>query len=225
MFAKIFSLSLIISLLTIPAFAADSNKAKSSRKPVKISEPMNSSESENVQTVIDPSETESAPPAKRPRAQPKYDYSTEGRISRGQIGVELLGAGLLYSFIGSYLVTDQVALNGGISYFTLSSSSTGLTYKASVGVTQIPVSVSYLMGGPDHHFEILGGGDLIIASASVTGEGVADKATASGFLPEIGMGYRYWPSAGGFHFRGTLYGLFLSGNFAVWPGLSFGYAF
>lgn len=212
---KVLALTLGILMATSAVQAAEKN----ARKPVKIAAPV----AEEASAPEEDSGYEEAAP--RPRQKQYSEYGSQGRTSRGQVGLELLGAALLYSFSGSYLVTDQIALNAGLSYFTLSSSSTGLTYKASVGVTQIPLSVSFLFGGPDHHFEVLGGGDLLFASASVSGNGVADRATGSGFIPEIGAGYRYWPAAGGFHFRATMYGLAIPSNFAIWPGFSFGYAF
>jgi hypothetical protein len=205
-------LSLLLLALAIPAYAADpvapttTPPAKTNpRKPVKIQESA-------------PEETPSKP-AYNPYPYNQNQVAPAGRTSRGMLGVELLGAGLLYSFMGSYLITDQIALNGGISYFSLTS------LGVSVGVTQIPISGSYLFGGPNHHFETLAGGDLIIASASVSGGSVADKATASGFLPQIGAGYRYWPQDGGFSFRATMYGMFLRSSFAAWFGLTFGAAF
>lgn len=216
---KFLFLLLSITLTSTSSLAAD--PAKNTRKPVKIQAPAVKAEEAGMEAEG----TDEAAPARNTRSKPNFDYDSSGRTSRGQVGIELLGSALLYSLNGSYLVTDNIAINGGLSYFTVSSTSSGLNYSASVGVTQIPLSVSYLFGGPEHHFEILGGGDFVLASASVSGDGVADKATGSGFLAEIGAGYRYWPVNGGFHFRATLYGIAIPNSFAIWPGLSFGYAF
>ncbi|MEZ4751372.1 MAG: hypothetical protein R3B54_12370 [Bdellovibrionota bacterium] len=132
--------------------------------------------------------------------------------SKATASVELLGAGLLYSVFGSYRFIPELAVNLGVS-FSSANGSTNLL---------IPMSLSFLAGGKNgHHFELLGGGSIV--TGSYTGTGIS-TGTVSGFLPTFGAGYRYWPSEGGFHFRGTLYG-FISNGFLPWFGLSFGYAF
>ena len=169
---------------------------------------------------------EDVPDFEKPRASDRYyeeSNYTVGRSSRMQVGLELLGSALLYSFQGSALVTDQIAINAGLAYFSASAGAGSTETSASLFL--IPVSASYLFGGPAHHFEVLGGVLGVFASAEVKGDGIADRASGRNIVPQIGAGYRYWPTEGGFHFRATLYGLFLPDAFGVWPGFSFGYAF
>jgi len=197
------------SEVSAPAPAAKSPR-KLNRKAVKI---------EDNGEEIEESEMPRSAPARR------YEESTYsvGRASRMQVGLELLGSALLYSLQGSALVTDNLAINAGLAYFSASGSTS--TSQTSASLFLVPVSVSYLFGGPAHHFEVLGGVLGVFASAEVKGDGLADRASGRNIVPQIGAGYRYWPSEGGFHFRATLYGMFLPDAFGVWPGFSFGYAF
>jgi hypothetical protein len=183
---------------------------KLNRKAVKIED--------NVEEI-----EESELPRSAPARQYEESNYTVGRSSRMQVGLELLGSALLYSFQGSALVTDQIAINAGLAYFSASAGAGSTETSASLFL--VPVSASYLFGGPAHHFEVLGGVLGVFASAEVKGDGIADRASGRNIVPQIGAGYRYWPTEGGFHFRATLYGLFLPNAFGVWPGFSFGYAF
>lgn len=150
---------------------------------------------------------------------PVTQQAVAERSSRGQISAELLGAAVLYSAFGSYLLHPNIAGNLGISYISVSDS-----FTSSSSLLQFPVSLSALLGGPDSFLELLGGGDIVFASSRLSGSGLNQSFSQGGFIPEVGLGYRYWPADGGFHFRATLYGLISSG-FYPWFGLSFGYAF
>jgi hypothetical protein len=148
-----------------------------------------------------------------------------------QLSVELGGAALLYSVMGTYRFTPNLGVNFGFGYFSISDSATsGLTTAtASTSVIQFPISLSYLMGSTNHFFEILAGGDLALVSASGTlatsnAPGLGGSFSGTTLIPELGLGYRYWPSDGGFHFRATAYGLISSG-FHAWAGMTLGYAF
>ncbi len=149
-------------------------------------------------------------------------------MSMFQLGVEGLGAALLYSVFGSFRPVKHVAANLGFSTFNVSSSSSsGLgTSSGSVSMMQVPVSISFLLGGDNSFLEILGGGDLIFASDKATLPiGSSKTSSANTILPEFGIGFRYWPLTGGFHARATLYTIFAGGSVLPWPGLSVGYAF
>jgi hypothetical protein len=79
-------------------------------------------------------------------------------FSHWQVGVELLGAGLLYSAIASYRIWPNLAINLGASDIsaTASSSSGSVSGSGSVSVLQVPISVSYLWGGTNSFLELLG---------------------------------------------------------------------
>jgi hypothetical protein len=114
------------------------------------------------------------------------------------------------------------------------SGSGSVTASASTSVFQVPVSLSYLWGGDNHFLEILGGADVVFASAS----GSASSSSSSSSSPSLtdtvangtillqgGLGYAYWPLDGGFHFRAMLYGMYGASTFFPWLGLTVGYAF
>lgn len=222
MLAKLGLLSLLLCPLFLATSYAHAAEEETEEAVVAPKKPAKKPAKKAKMRVEETEEVEEEGGYEQRRYRRKEEYSV-GRSSRGQVGVELLGSGLLYSIMGSYLVTDNIALNGGFSYYSISATS-GST-SASVGVGIIPISGSYLFGGPDHHFEVLGGGAILIASASVSGDNISDRASGQGFVPQIGMGYRYWPAEGGFHFRATLYGMFIPDFFQIWPGVSVGYAF
>lgn len=151
----------------------------------------------------------------------------EERTSHFQVSAELGGASLLYDVFGSIYLPYNFVLNAGVSLVPVTSSSSNgsITATGSSTIFQIPVSLSYLIGDKNHFLEILAGGDIITSSANVSTSGVNQRFSESGFLPEAGLGYRYWPFDGGFHFRATLYGIFSNIGTIPWFGLSFGYAF
>lgn len=154
--------------------------------------------------------------------------------SKFQVSAELLGAGLFYQVFGSYRFADHFAANLGISYFSVSGTTTATangqaeTANASVSLVQVPLSVSALIGdGPNSFFEVLGGVDIVFGSESANAGGIGGSASEGGLIIDLGVGYRYWPPQGGFHFRATLYGIYsaLTSNILPWPAVSFGYAF
>lgn len=132
-----------------------------------------------------------------------------------QVGVEIGGASLVYSLFGSIRPIPNVALNLGVTFW---------------GTNNIlfPGSLSVLVGESNSLVEFLGGGVLSLASNT---SALGSRFTETFFVPEIGLGYRYWPKEGGFHFRAILYVIFLghvgeSERLTLpLPGLSFGYAF
>jgi len=139
-------------------------------------------------------------------------------FSRWGLGAELLGAGVLYSAYGTYRFAREIGVNFGFSFYSASSAGVSAT------IIVLPLYASYLLGDRNHFFELDGGLDIVIASASVDAGAVSLSASGSGALPLVGLGYRYWPEDGGFLFRANLYGLIANG-FNIWFGLTFGYAF
>ncbi len=154
---------------------------------------------------------------------------TTEEFSRAQVSFELLGSGLLYSIYGSYRLIDKLAFNVGFSYWSadLGTTSATATTTGTAKFLIFPVSLSLLLGGGNHNFEVLAGG--LINSVSITGlnagTSTADKFANTGFIPNFGIGYRYWPKDGGFHFRVLAEMFIASSSVLPWIGLSFGYAF
>lgn len=145
------------------------------------------------------------------------------RTSNFQLSVELGGAGLVYSVFGSLLFANSVgnlALNLGFSYLALTN--TDVNPNTKLSLIEVPASLSFLLGGAKHFLELSGGADILIASGPTTG--TSFNSAGRLILPEVGLGYRYWPPHGGLHFRATVYGV-LSSAWFPYGGLSVGYAF
>jgi hypothetical protein len=166
-----------------------------------------------TEPVVETAPAEEAAPEPDFRPRPA-SYQTSD-FSKGQVGVELLGAGILYSFNGSYRPIRNLAINAGVSSIGVNS----------VNITLLPISVSGLFGDGNSNFEVLGGAIPVLASGKVYGSDFNQRVTRSGILGQVGVGYRYWPLAGGFHFRVMLMGIFGGGSFLPWPAFNFGYAF
>lgn len=151
--------------------------------------------------------------------------------SKAQLSLELGGTALLYSVYGSYRFLENWAVNVGASYVSinLTASSSGASSSASATLFQIPVSLSYLLGGPSNFFEVLAGVDLVMLKTTgifdnFSGLFKTDESNATVPAFEVGLGYRYWPRDGGFHFR-VMALLVVAKSAIPWGGLSFGYAF
>jgi len=145
------------------------------------------------------------------------------KASDHTLSIELLGAGGLYSIGYSYRLSQSLAANLNGSYYSLS----GRSEDTSLNVTFMlfPTYLSYLLGGSRHFFEILGGANILYASASVTSGALRGSASGFGVYPLAGLGFRYWPNGSGFHFRATAYTMYINKSFGFIPGVSFGFAF
>lgn len=159
-----------------------------------------------------------------------FGFTTPSRaddnFSKGQASIELLGSALLYNLHGSYRPSLNTAINLGVSILSATATATtSTTTSSSLSLFQLPISFSYLMGTEHSFFEMLGGLDFIKLSGTVKLAGTELKTGSFVPLPEIGLGYRYWPLQGGFHFRAILYVIFASSKVLPWPGVSFGVAF
>ncbi len=151
----------------------------------------------------------------------KTTHTTD--FSRAHVSFELLGSGVLYSLWGSYRVVEKLAFNLGLSYWGADISTT--TGTTSSNFLLVPVSASLLLGGGNHNFEVLAGGVIVTGTTVGTGTTNANKISGAGFMPNFGIGYRYWPLDGGFHFRFLIEMFIASSSVLPWMGLSFGYAF
>lgn len=154
------------------------------------------------------------------------ESSSSDHVSKWAVGGELLGAGLLYQAFGSFRPHHMIAINAGVSAFSLSVTSTTTLTSTKTSFVNFPVSASLLLGNKKHNFELLAGTLITIVSGTPSGNtGITAKATAGGVFPTFGMGYRLWPLKRGFTFRATAYALLIGGDIYPWGGASFGFAF
>ena len=132
---------------------------------------------------------------------------------RNDVGIELLGRALAYSFTYQRMVGNSLGLEAALGVLGGSGSS------SSTSILFVPVSARFYLIPKDGTLYLTGGAVLVSAS---TTSGPFD--TATDFYGNLGLGFEF-RSAGGFLFRGTAYGLFADGGYFIWPGISFGYAF
>jgi len=132
---------------------------------------------------------------------------------RNDVGIELLGRAVAYSFTYQRMVGNALGLEAGLGVLGGSGSS------SSTSIVFVPVSARFYLIPKDGTLYLTGGAVLVSAS---TTSGPFD--TATNFYGNLGLGFEF-RSPGGFLFRGTAYGLFADGGYFIWPGISFGYAF
>ena len=132
---------------------------------------------------------------------------------RNDVGIELLGKALLYSFSYQRMVGTSLGLEAGFGALGGSGSS------GSTAILFFPVSAKLYLIPKDGTLYLTGGAVLVTASTS---SGPFDNATD--FYGDVGLGFEF-RSPGGFLFRGTAYALFADGGYFIWPGITVGYAF
>ncbi len=124
---------------------------------------------------------------------------------RNDVGLELLGKGVYYSFSYQRMVTPSVGLQAGLAAWN------------NPAVVFIPLGGKFYFV-PKNASPFLTGGVVVATGSFDPGPIETDTFGSVGFVFE----YR---STGGFLCRGTAYGLFADGEFVIWPGLHIGYAF
>ncbi len=127
---------------------------------------------------------------------------------RNDAGLELLGKGVYYSFSYQRMVTPSVGLQAGLAAWTGAFNPT---------VVFIPLGAK-LYFTPKNGSPYLTGG--IVGLTGSADSGPIETATYG----YAGLGFEY-RSTGGFIFRFSSYGLIAGGQFFIWPGLHFGYAY
>jgi len=136
------------------------------------------------------------------------------------VSIELLGRGLLYSVNYDHLLSRNIAVGFGISYWSLQSSSKG-TFNAFF----IPIYGNYYLSTEPSRLFLTGG--LSLYSASIENSGT-DKGVhvtqGSNAAGTIGLGYEFRGN-GGFLFRAAPYVLFDASGAYPWAGISFGYCY
>jgi len=129
------------------------------------------------------------------------------------VGIELLGKALLYSFSYQRMVGTSLGLEFGFGALGSGGSS------GSSAIMFFPVSAKLYLIPKDGTLYLTGGAVLVTASTS---SGPLDNA--ADFYGDVGLGFEF-RSTGGFLFRGTAYTLFANGEYFIWPGITLGYAF
>ncbi len=133
---------------------------------------------------------------------------------RNDVGIELLGKALAYSFSYQRMVSNSLGLEVAVGALGSGGSSSGSTT-----ILFLPVGAKFYLIPKDGTLYLTGGAVLVSAS---TTSGPFDNATD--FYGDVGLGFEF-RSSSGFLFRGTAYALFASGGYFIWPGISLGYAF
>jgi hypothetical protein len=128
-------------------------------------------------------------------------HPSDNGPAKNGVFLEGLGPGLLYSINYERLVTDDLAVRLGFSYWsvTATASSGGTSASASASFFTVPVTATYVgLRGLE------AGGGMTLLHTSGTGSTIGASASGSGFAP-LGValvGYRLHPVGGpGFQFR------------------------
>jgi hypothetical protein len=146
------------------------------------------------------------------------------RTANNALYVELLGAGLFYSINYDRRIGD-LALRGGLMYFSLSSGTTSTGDSASASWVGVPLSVSYNIGSVKHSFEVGAGITIHHISGTASSLGVESTGSATQVLGHAILGYRYQPPQTGFFLRAGLSPIVGSGVFLPWPHCGLGATF
>lgn len=172
-----------------------------------------------------------APVAQPPAAEPPsvsgggVDKPPEQeRTANNALYVELLGAGLFYSINYDRRIGD-LALRGGLMYFSVSSGTTSTGESASASWVGVPLSVSYNIGSVKHSFEVGAGITIHHISGTASSLGVESTGSATQVLGHAILGYRYQPPQTGFFLRAGLSPIVGSGVFLPWPHCGLGATF
>ncbi len=131
------------------------------------------------------------------------------------LGIELLGKSVIYSFYYQRAINRTFALEVGLGALgggSLEDNATVLFFPIGARLYAIPKNGTFF---------IAGGGVFLNAS---TGKGPFSEDSASKSYGYVGPGFEF-RSESGFLFRGTAYGLLAGGGFFIWPGLTVGYGF
>lgn len=146
------------------------------------------------------------------------------RTANNALYVELLGAGLFYSINYDRRIGD-LALRGGLMYFSVSSGTNSAGESASASWVGVPLSVSYNIGSVKHSFEVGAGITIHHISGSANTLGVESTGSATTVLGHAILGYRYQPPQTGFFLRAGLSPIVGSGVFLPWPHCGLGATF
>jgi hypothetical protein len=131
------------------------------------------------------------------------------------IGIELLGKSVIYSFYYQRTLNRNLGLEAGLGALGGGSGSDNAT------ILFFPIGAKFYVIPKNGTFFICGGAVFLNAS---TGKGPFSDDSSSNSYGYVGPGFEF-RSESGFLFRGTSYGLIGGGGFFIWPGLTVGYGF
>lgn len=131
---------------------------------------------------------------------------------KNDVGIELLGKGLLYSFNFQRTINRQIGLEAGLGAFG------GGTGEDNATVLFVPFGAKFYLIPKDGSLFLTGGVTIVSAGTD------AGPFEDTGTLGYGGIGFEFRAETG-FTFRGTAYGLFSGDGFFIWPGLTLAYAF
>jgi hypothetical protein len=133
---------------------------------------------------------------------------------KSDVGIELLGKALLYSFHYQYTPVKQFGLEVGLGALGGGDSEDNTT------LIFVPFGGKFYIIPKDGSLYVAAGG--VFLNASTDSGPFSDSGSTSYGYAGLGFEYR---AEGGLLFRGTAYGLIAGGSFFIWPGLTVGYAF
>ena len=131
---------------------------------------------------------------------------------KSDVGIELLGKAAIYCFYYQYMPNRMLGLEAGFGALGGGSGEDNAT------IAFFPLGAKLYLIPKDGSLYVAGGVTILTAG---TDSGPFDDSTTYGYL---GPGFEF-RADNGFIFRGTAYGLFSSGGFFIWPGLTIGFAF
>jgi hypothetical protein len=131
------------------------------------------------------------------------------------IGIELLGKSVIYSFYYQRTINRYVGLEAGFSALGGGSGSDNST------IMFFPIG-GRLYVIPRNGTFFISGGAVFLTATTHSGPFGDDSSSAS--YGYVGPGFEF-RSETGFLFRGTAYSLIGGDGFFIWPGLTLGYAF
>lgn len=148
---------------------------------------------------------------------------TQEEITRvilpNDVGIELLGKSVVYSFYYQRMVNQALGLDVGLSALGgVSTDDDGDDSNSSL--IFIPFGAKFYLI-PKNGSIFLAGGGVYASAAFDSGPFDESASTTYGYA---GLGFEL-RQPGGFLFRGQSYVLMGGGEYFIWPGLSLGFAF
>lgn len=134
------------------------------------------------------------------------------------VGMELLGKAVVYSFYYQRTVTPYVGLEAGISALGSGGDDESTT------IVFLPIGAKFYLIPKDGSVYLTGGASIVSASVDNGPFDEDDDDGGTNTYGYAGMGFEFRAESG-FIFRGAAYGLISGGGFFIWPGLTVGYAF
>lgn len=165
--------------------------------------------------------------ADRPSDNARPHKGKGERKAKNLVYLELLGSGLLYSVNYERMLSDDLSVRAGFSYWSMSLSASNASDRASakVEVVTVPLLFNYFVGGRDHKLELGAGAVAMYASASASSGSSRISGEGVGIAGAGVVGYRYSPADGGFVFRAGFTPLVGKGGVLPWGGVSLGGTF